>query len=98
AGDRSSLSVEDDAAFANILFATAHAKGCKGILTPLGGTVWDLVERYRPDAITLDLRLPDMDGWVLLDRLKHHAATRHIPINIISVDDRGQTGGRQRAF
>jgi CheY-like chemotaxis protein len=96
-GDRIVLIVEDDATFADILLATAHDKGFKGIITPKGGTAWDLVDRYRPDAITLDLRLPDMDGWVLLDRLKHHPTTRHIPINIISIDDSGQAG-KHRAF
>jgi signal transduction histidine kinase/DNA-binding response OmpR family regulator/HAMP domain-containing protein len=97
-GDRIVLIVEDDPTFADILLATAHDKGFKGIITPRGGTAWALVEQYRPDAITLDLRLPDMDGWVLLDRLKHHPATRHIPINIISIDDRWQSGGKHRAF
>ena len=57
-----------------------------------------LAEKYRPDAITLDIRLPDMHGLAVLDRLKHQAGTRHIPVHIISVDEVRQRGLKMGAF
>jgi ABC-type amino acid transport system permease subunit len=66
----------------------AREAGFKGIVTAEGSSVVPLARRYRPDAITLDIGLPDMDGFALLDLLKHNADTRHIPIHVISgIDD-----------
>jgi hypothetical protein len=95
-GDRIVLIVEDDPKFAEILLNTAHEKGFKGLITTGGGNVIELAKKFRPDAVTLDLRLPDMDGWVVLDRLKHNASTRHIPVHIISIDDQWKRGGSKR--
>jgi CheY-like chemotaxis protein len=58
--------------------------GFKGVVATAGMQALELARTIKPDAITLDLRLPDIDGWVLLDRLKHDAATRHIPVHVIS--------------
>ncbi|HEX9439333.1 MAG TPA: response regulator, partial [Roseiflexaceae bacterium] len=91
-GDRILLIIEDDAGFARILLDTAHEKGFKGIITLRGDTGLELAREFKPDAITLDLRLPVVGGWTLLDRLKHDPATRHIPIHIISVADERQRG------
>jgi CheY-like chemotaxis protein len=57
-----------------------------------------LVHSFRVDAITLDLRLPDRDGWSVLDRLKHDHRTRHIPVHIISAQDEQQRGLRLGAL
>jgi CheY-like chemotaxis protein len=72
--------------------------GFKAVVTSQGETALELAHELQPSAITLDLRLPDMDGWVVLDRLKHDPATRHIPVHVISVDDSWQRGMRLGAF
>jgi CheY-like chemotaxis protein len=85
--DRVLLVVEDDVPFAKILLDAGRQAEFKVVIAPTGDHALSLVRRYRPAAITLDLKLPDMDGWAVLDRLKHDETTRHIPTSIISVDD-----------
>ncbi len=51
-----------------------------------------LAREFKPGAITLDINLPDMAGWTILDRLKHDPATRHIPVHIISGDENRRRG------
>ncbi|MGZ7080565.1 MAG: response regulator, partial [Thermoanaerobaculia bacterium] len=70
----------------------------KALVATRGETGLSLAKRYRPDAITLDIHLPDMEGWTVLDRLKHEKATRHIPVHIISADEEGERGLRLGAF
>jgi signal transduction histidine kinase/DNA-binding response OmpR family regulator/HAMP domain-containing protein len=91
-GDPVLLIVEDDIAFARILLDRAHEKGFKGVIATSGESVPALVQQFPPSAITLDIRLPDVDGWVVLDRLKHEPATRHIPVHIITVTEDGRRG------
>jgi HAMP domain-containing protein/CheY-like chemotaxis protein/GAF domain-containing protein len=90
--DRVLLIVEDDPGFARILLDTAREKGFKGLIALRGDVGLELARQFKPDAITLDLQLPVVGGWTLLDRLKHDPATRHIPIHIISVADERQRG------
>ncbi|MEK6371103.1 MAG: HAMP domain-containing protein [Acidobacteriota bacterium] len=97
-GDRVLLIVEDDVAYAGILLDVAHGKGFKGIVATRGETALTLAQRYQPDAITLDINLPDMEGWTVLDRLKHDKATRHIPVHIISADEESGRGLKLGAF
>jgi len=97
-GDRTVLIVEDDVAFARILLEMARAKGFKGLVATRGESALNLASRYRPDAITLDIELPDMEGWTVLDRLKHERITRHIPVHIISADEETSRGLRLGAF
>ncbi|MGZ8829947.1 MAG: response regulator, partial [Thermoanaerobaculia bacterium] len=97
-GDRTVLVVEDDVNFARILLDMARGKGFKGIVATRGETAISLAKRYRPDAITLDIKLPDMEGWTVLDRLKHERATRHIPVHIISSADETARGLRLGAL
>ena len=85
-GDRVILIVEDDERFARILLDYAHERGFKGLVALQGHTALTLARQYRPDAITLDIELPDMNGWTILDHLKHDPMTRHIPVHIISAN------------
>ena len=87
-GDRVLLIVEDDARFAATLLELARESGFKGVVASEGGSTVALAKELRPDSITLDLKLPGLDGWAVLDLLKHDPETRHIPVSVISVDDR----------
>ncbi|HEY6828638.1 MAG TPA: HAMP domain-containing protein [Gemmatimonadaceae bacterium] len=82
--DRVVLIVENDTNFARILLDMARDKGFKGIVALDGEAGLDLAHAFHPDAITLDIDMPGMDGWAVLDRLKHHPETRHIPVHIIT--------------
>ncbi|HJQ19121.1 MAG TPA: response regulator, partial [Gemmatimonadaceae bacterium] len=83
-GDRTVLIVENDVQFAKIMLDMAREKDFKGIVALDGETGLRTAHAFKPDAITLDIDLPGMDGWTVLDRLKHHPDTRHIPVHIIS--------------
>ncbi len=97
-GDQTLLIIEDDPTFAEILLDLAREKGFKGIVATSGEAGTALVRRYQPSAITLDIRLPDVDGWTILDRLKHDPTTRHIPVHIISGTEDPMRGLRQGAI
>ena len=97
-GDRVVLIIEDDVTFAGILREMARDKGFKSVIATRGEAGLSLAHRYHPDAITLDIALPDMEGWSVLDRLKHDKATRHIPVHIISGDDETARGLKLGAF
>jgi CheY-like chemotaxis protein/HAMP domain-containing protein len=86
-GDRVVLIVEDDIKFARILLDTAHEKGFKALVADTGQAAMTLAQQFRPDAVTLDIRLPDMDGLTVLDMLKRRPDTRHIPVYVMSVED-----------
>jgi CheY-like chemotaxis protein len=96
--DRVLLIVEDDVKFASILLQRARQQGFKGLIALRGEAGLELARAFRPDAIMLDIRLPEMDGWMVLDRLKHTPDTRHIPVHIITVDDSRQRGLQQGAI
>jgi HAMP domain-containing protein/CheY-like chemotaxis protein/signal transduction histidine kinase len=85
-GDRAMLIVEDDVKFAKILLDLAREKGFKALVATSANMALALAHKHSPVAITLDIRLPDRDGWTVLDRLKHDPRTRHIPVHIITVE------------
>jgi signal transduction histidine kinase/HAMP domain-containing protein/CheY-like chemotaxis protein len=87
------LIVENDLAFARFVLDAAREKGFKGIVTSLGASALALAAEYKPSAMTLDIFLPDIDGWRVLDRLKHDPLTRHVPVAVISTDE-----ARERAL
>jgi CheY-like chemotaxis protein len=86
-GDRSLLIVEDDPHYARVLLGLARDKGFKGIVASRGNAALTLARQFQPTAITLDVFLPDMLGWTVLNNLKLNPGTRHIPVQIISVDE-----------
>jgi CheY-like chemotaxis protein/HAMP domain-containing protein/signal transduction histidine kinase len=90
--DRVVLIVENDLNFARVLLEMAREKGFLGLIALDGETGIGLAREYKPDAITLDIDMPGVDGWQVLDRLKHNPDTRHIPVHIISGVDRRQQG------
>ena len=89
-GDRVVLIVEDDPDFARTELTVAREHGFKGLVALRGDTGIALAHEFRPDAIVLDMSLPVLDGWTVLDRLKRHPATRHIPVHIVSGMDERQ--------
>jgi HAMP domain-containing protein/signal transduction histidine kinase/CheY-like chemotaxis protein len=97
-GDRVILIVEDDQAYAKLLLEMAHEKGFKGVVAGRGSVALAMAREMKPDAITLDLHLPDFDGWRVLDRLKVDLATRHIPVQVITVDDDAEPNLTQGAL
>jgi HAMP domain-containing protein/signal transduction histidine kinase/CheY-like chemotaxis protein len=86
-GDKVVLIVEDDETFAPLLLELAHQKGFKVLISSRGDKALALAKQMKPDAITLDIRLPDMAGWLVLSRLKYDPETRHIPVHVISMDE-----------
>jgi CheY-like chemotaxis protein len=98
ADDAVILIVEDDPRFAAILLALVQEAGFKGVISREGAVVCSLARRYAPQAILLDVGLPDMDGLALLDLLKRTPDTRHIPVQMISADDQARLGLSIGAF
>jgi HAMP domain-containing protein/signal transduction histidine kinase/CheY-like chemotaxis protein len=92
-GDRVLLIVENDQAFSRFLLEAAREMGFKGLVTSMGAAALTFTREYKPHAITLDLNLPDIEGWRVLDRLKNDLSTRHIPVCIVSTDE-----SRERAL
>ena len=86
-GDRVLLIVEDDPNYAKVLLEMARDRGFKAVVAQRGSAALAMAREMKPDAITLDIHLPDFDGWRVLDRLKVDLATRHIPVQIITVDE-----------
>jgi CheY-like chemotaxis protein/signal transduction histidine kinase/HAMP domain-containing protein len=93
-GDRVLLMIEDDPVFARILLDMARERGFKGLIAQRGDQGVALARRYQPDWITLDVQLPDLSGWIVLDQLKQDATTRQIPVHVISATD----GGAEKAL
>jgi HAMP domain-containing protein/signal transduction histidine kinase/CheY-like chemotaxis protein len=87
ADDRVLLIIENDLTFARFLLESGREKGFKGIVTSMGAAALALAAEHKPAAITLDIHLPDIDGWRVLARLKNDIATRHIPVCVISTDE-----------
>ncbi|MGZ9043431.1 MAG: response regulator [Telluria sp.] len=83
-GDPSVLIIEDDERFAKVVLEFAREKNFKVIVTHQGDSALSLARDYLPSAILLDIDLPDIDGFTVLDRLKRDPSTRHIPVHVMS--------------
>jgi len=97
-GDPSLLVVEDDARYAAVLRDHARSLGFKVLVAGRGADALRLVREYRPSAITLDIFLPDMLGWTVLARLKQDPATRHIPVQVVTVEEERHHSIERGAF
>jgi len=97
-GDRVLLIVENELGFARFLLDTAREKGFKGLVTSLGASALAMAREYKPHAMTLDIFLPDIEGWRVLDRLKNDLDTRQIPVCVISTDEAQERALRSGAM
>jgi CheY-like chemotaxis protein len=74
----------------------ARETGFKVLVASFGSTALALVRQYRPSAVTLDISLPDMEGWRVLERLKSDFETRHVPVTVITTGGGGCSGPSTR--
>jgi CheY-like chemotaxis protein len=97
-GDSILLIVEDDPHYARVMVDLAREKGFKALVAIRGADALDLAKQYQPTAVSLDVFLPDMLGWTVLSQLKQNPLTRHIPVQIITLDEDRQHGLARGAF
>ncbi|MBI2816957.1 MAG: HAMP domain-containing protein [Acidobacteria bacterium] len=97
-GDATLLIVEDEPHYRRILVDLARNNGFKVLVAMRGADALSLARQYHPTAISLDVFLPDMLGWTVLSHLKQDPATRHIPVQIVTLDEDRQHGLARGAF
>ena len=97
-GESVLLIVEDDPHYARILMDLAHDNGFKVLIAQRGAEALALATEFNPNAVSLDVFLPDMLGWSVLSQLKQNPLTRHIPVQMITLDEDRQHGLAQGAF
>ncbi|MBL8991895.1 MAG: response regulator, partial [Spirochaetia bacterium] len=92
------LIVEDDPSYARILVDVAHENGFKVLVAMRGADALSLTRQFHPTAVSLDVFLPDMLGWTVLSQLKQDPSTRHIPVQMVTLDEDRQHGLARGAF
>ncbi|HKS65365.1 MAG TPA: response regulator, partial [Xanthobacteraceae bacterium] len=97
-GDSILLIVEDDPHYARIIMDLARDHGFKVLIAMRGVDALDLAKQFQPTAVSLDVFLPDMLGWTVLSQLKQNPLTRHIPVQIITLDEDRQHALARGAF
>ena len=97
-GDAVLLIVEDDPHYARVLCDLSRDKGFKVLIAPTGNDALTLAREYHPTAISLDVFLPDMLGWTVLNHLKQDSTTRHIPVQMLTLDEDRHHGLSRGAF
>jgi HAMP domain-containing protein/CheY-like chemotaxis protein/signal transduction histidine kinase len=97
-GDSILLIVEDDPHYARIIMDLARDKGFKVLIAMRGADALELAQQFQPSAVSLDVFLPDMLGWTVLSQLKQNPLTRHIPVQVITLDEDRQHALARGAF
>ena len=92
------LIVEDDPHYARILCDLSRDKGFKVLVALRGSEALALAREFHPTAVSLDVFLPDMLGWTVLNHLKQDPATRHIPVQMLTLDEDRRHGLARGAF
>ena len=92
------LVVEDDPHYVRVLRDLAHDKGFKVLVAMNGAEALTLAREFHPSAVSLDVFLPDMLGWTVLNHLKQDPTTRHIPVQILTLDEDRYHGLARGAF
>jgi HAMP domain-containing protein/CheY-like chemotaxis protein/signal transduction histidine kinase len=92
------LIVEDDPHYARVLCDLSRDKGFKVLVAMRGAEALALAREYHPTAVSLDVFLPDMLGWTVLNHLKQDPATRHIPVQMLTLDEDRHHGLARGAF
>jgi signal transduction histidine kinase/DNA-binding response OmpR family regulator len=88
-GRRTALVIEDEPEFARILYGLAHDMEFRCLVALTAAEGLELAASGKPDAILLDMRLPDRSGLSVLQQLKENPATRHIPVHVVSSQENG---------
>jgi HAMP domain-containing protein/CheY-like chemotaxis protein/signal transduction histidine kinase len=96
--DATLLIVEDEPSYCRVLVELARASGFKVLVAMRGAEALELARKYHPTAISLDVFLPDMLGWTVLSHLKQDPEMRHIPVQIVTLDEDRQHGLARGAF
>jgi HAMP domain-containing protein/CheY-like chemotaxis protein len=96
--DSTVLIVEDDPKYARILRDVAREAGFKVLVASSGSEALSLVREFKPVAVSLDVFLPDMLGWTVFNHLKQDPATRHIPVQVLTLDEDRSHGLSRGAF
>ena len=97
-GDAVLLIVEDDPHYARLLCDLSRDKGFKVLVALRGTEALALAREFHPTAVSLDVFLPDMLGWTVLNHLKQDPATRHIPVQMLTLDEDRHHGLARGAF
>ncbi len=97
AEDKTLLIIEDDPNFASVMLDLAREREFKGLIAEDGETGLHFADYYRPSGIILDIGLPGMDGWTVMERLKQNPVTRHIPVHFISASERNMNAMKMGA-
>ncbi|MGV3494762.1 MAG: response regulator, partial [Ramlibacter sp.] len=97
-GDPVLLVVEDDPHYARLLLGMARDKGFRGLVAQKGAVALSLLRQFTVSAVSLDIFLPDMLGWTVLNQVKLDPNLRHIPVQVVSMEEERQHGLSHGAF